>query len=234
MSDEEKLQKFLNLLPESSMRIFFNVLSTGMIHDKYLEILDLYDDYIKNITSKFSNPAINEAFCDFNRSLRKVEDFSEKHFSPRKNGLLGISPEELGKLQNKLNKLVNDTESKYNKFLESAIKIIYGSGEKQKFKEDILKFEDGILYFHGKTFNMSNKSIQMDLLNALFEDTKTHKIWHNDELWDHFGEEYDKKKRLKFYQAADRINKMIAVDTGVKDFLQPTTKQVSINPNYLT
>jgi hypothetical protein len=94
------------------------------------------------------------------------------------------------------------------------------------------KFKDGTLYFEDKQFNFNRKQIQKDLLNTLFKKPKYN--WSNDEIWEDWGEEDFKNKTLKFYTASDEINKMIALETGVRDFLIKGTKQVQINPKYLS
>jgi hypothetical protein len=94
------------------------------------------------------------------------------------------------------------------------------------------KFKDGTLYFEDKQFNFNRKQIQKDLLNTLFKKPKYN--WSNDEIWEDWGEEDFKNKTLKFYTASDEINKMIALETGVRDFLIKGTKQVQINPKYIS
>jgi hypothetical protein len=94
------------------------------------------------------------------------------------------------------------------------------------------KFKDGTLYFENKQFNFNRKQIQKDLLNTLFKKPKYN--WSNDEIWEDWGEEDFKNKTLKFYTASDEINKMIALETGVRDFLIKGTKQVQINPKYVS
>lgn len=94
-----------------------------------------------------------------------------------------------------------------------------------------ISFKDGILYFLNKEFDFNNKPIQKDLLNTLFKKPKYQ--WTNDEIWEDWGENDLKTKTLKFYTASDEINKTITLDTGIRDFLIKSTKQIQINPKYL-
>lgn len=94
------------------------------------------------------------------------------------------------------------------------------------------KFKDGTLYFQDKQFNFDRKQIQKDLLNTLFKKPKYN--WSNDEIWEDWGEQDFQKKTLKFYTASDEINKMIALETGIRDFLIKGTKQTRINPKYVS
>jgi len=105
--------------------------------------------------------------------------------------------------------------------------------EAQKTKIKIIKttFKDGILYFQNKELNFGSIPIQRDLLNTLFKKPKYK--WTNDEIWEDWGEDNLKVKTLRFYTASDEINKTIALDTGIRDFLTKSTKQIQINPKYI-
>jgi hypothetical protein len=92
-------------------------------------------------------------------------------------------------------------------------------------------YKKGILYFRDKTIDFNRKPIQKDLLNTLFKKPKYK--WTNDEIWEDWGERDLMGKTLKFYTASDEINKTIALDTGIKDFLIKNTKQIQINQKYI-
>lgn len=102
---------------------------------------------------------------------------------------------------------------------------------KTNTKEEKVVYNDGTLFFKGAEFDFNNKPIQKDLLNTLFKKPKCK--WTNDEIWEDWGENDFKAKTLKFYTASDEINKTIALDTGIRDFLIKSTKQIQINPKYL-
>lgn len=94
-----------------------------------------------------------------------------------------------------------------------------------------ISFKNGILHFQNKELNFDKRPIQKDLLNTLFKKPKYK--WTNDEIWEDWGENDLKPKTLKFYTASDEINKTIALDTGIRNFLIKSTKQIQINPKYI-
>jgi hypothetical protein len=102
--------------------------------------------------------------------------------------------------------------------------------EKLDFDED-----ESILYFSGKKIKISKRAQNMahDLLKTLFRD-KT-KIWNNDEVLDdwHYGLTGEKVPKNKVYQAGKAVNRTVAIKTQIEDFLDLTTKTVSINKKYL-
>ena len=94
--------------------------------------------------------------------------------------------------------------------------------------------EKRVLHFMGVSISISKKeeSDPHKLMRTLFKDT--HKVWANDEVledWGYsFGEEISENK---VYQAGKKINKTIAEETKIKDFLDVSTKTVAINKKYL-
>jgi hypothetical protein len=135
----------------------------------------------------------------------------------------------------RINKWSEDTFWKVD-FINTPITIenlINNTKSPKQSKQKIsIKFNDGTLYFEDKQFNFDKKQIQKDLLNTLFKKPKYN--WSNDEIWEDWGEQDFKKKTLKFYTASDEINKMIALETGIRDFLIKGTKQIKINPKYVS
>ena len=114
---------------------------------------------------------------------------------------------------------------------ESENKIIIhneGSGR--------IEFVDKILFFKNKQFNFSNSPNQYELLGTLFKDIQ--KEWNYDEIeedWDPTCYEERLKQKdywKRFYNSAKEINKKIAIETGIKDFLLMDTKQVKVNTRY--
>lgn len=108
--------------------------------------------------------------------------------------------------------------------------LIKDKAEAQNTKIKKTIFKNGILHFQNKELNFDKRPIQKDLLNTLFKKPKYK--WTNDEIWEDWGENDLKPKTLKFYTASDEINKTIALDTGIRDFLIKSTKQIQINPKY--
>lgn len=99
-----------------------------------------------------------------------------------------------------------------------------------------LVFEEAtrILHFTNEKILISKKeeSDPHKLIRTLFKDT--HKIWANDEILEDWGYSFDEKPSVnKVYQAGKAINRVIAQDTKIKDFIDVSTKSVSINKKYL-
>lgn len=93
------------------------------------------------------------------------------------------------------------------------------------------RFKNGILYFQNKEIDFSRKQNQKDLLATLFKEPP--KNWHYDEIQEDWGEtEYPSGFWRKFYTAGDEINKTVAIETQIKDFIIKTTKQIKINTQY--
>ena len=95
----------------------------------------------------------------------------------------------------------------------------------------------GTLYFLGKKIELS-KSADSDaarLMNTLGRRISNN--WNKDEILDDWGYSLDEQKNLpqqKIYQAAVRIQNAVAKKTQVDDFLIFSTKEVRVNPKYLT
>ncbi len=92
-----------------------------------------------------------------------------------------------------------------------------------------------VLSFMGEDILIAKKedSDPHKLMRTLFKDTS--KVWANDEIledWGYFLSEEDVTKN-KAYQAGKAVNRTIAQETTVKDFLNITTKTISINSKYL-
>ena len=102
--------------------------------------------------------------------------------------------------------------------------------------ESKIEFVDKVLFFKNQQFNFSNSPNQYELLGTLFKDIQ--KEWNYDEIeedWDPTCYEERLKQQdywKKFYNSAKEINKKIAIETGVKDFLLMNTKQIKVNKKY--
>jgi flagellar biosynthesis regulator FlbT len=99
-----------------------------------------------------------------------------------------------------------------------------------------LSFDDQkrTLYFMGVSILISKKeeSDPHKLIRTLFKDE--HKVWANDEIIEDWGYSFDEEiSENKVYQAGKKINKTIAEETKIKDFLDVSTKSVAINKKYL-
>jgi len=91
------------------------------------------------------------------------------------------------------------------------------------------------LYFVDESIKISKRadSDAHDLLRTIFKDKE--KLWDNDEVLEDWKVAYDKKRipKNKVYQAGKAVNRIIAQETKIKDFLEVTTKNVAINKKYL-
>ncbi len=108
---------------------------------------------------------------------------------------------------------------------------------KMETEEVTLDFDDtkSLLHFAGETIKIS-KNIQSaphDLLRTIFKDRA--KVWNTDEViedW-HYYLADEKIPKNKVYQAGKAVNRIVAQDTKIKDFLEVSTKAISINKKYL-
>ncbi len=107
---------------------------------------------------------------------------------------------------------------------------------KSENKQEKLDFDDTnrLLYFMGEGIIISKKeeSDTHKLIRTLFKDI--HRVWANDEILEDWGYSFDEKlSKNKVYKASVAVNKIVAQDTKIKDFLIYSTKTVSINKKYL-
>lgn len=122
----------------------------------------------------------------------------------------------------------------WRKLLKEIDNILTGITNTKKVA--IFDKDNGILLFQNKKFNFSKKYNQKELLEILFQDAQ--KNWYYDEVQEKstFSELLQSKNKplwRKFYTASDEINKFIAIDLGIKDFILKSTKQIRINPKYV-
>lgn len=104
-------------------------------------------------------------------------------------------------------------------------------------EENILDFDDkqSILSFMGESIKISKRaeSDPHELLRTLFKDRT--KLWSNDEILDDWEIIIEKNNNsiMKVYQAGKAVNRIIAQETKIKNFLILTTKTTRINEEYL-
>lgn len=99
-----------------------------------------------------------------------------------------------------------------------------------------LHFDDinRVLYFMNERILIAKKeeSDSHKLIRTIFKDVE--KVWPNDEILEDWGYSFDEEiSKNKVYQAGKTINRIVAQDTKIKDFLNITTKTVAINEKYL-
>lgn len=101
-------------------------------------------------------------------------------------------------------------------------------------KNPIFDDKNRKLIFAGKEILIAKKeeSDPHKLMRTLFKDVS--KTWANDEIQEDWGYSFGEKiKKNKAYQAGKAVNRTIAQETTIKDFLEITTKTISINPKYI-
>jgi len=98
--------------------------------------------------------------------------------------------------------------------------------------------EYGILRFANKEILIAKKkgveNNQVRLLSTLIKDIA--RWWSTDEIleeWEGVDARLQNFSKNIFYDAAHKLNKTVAVKTGITDFLEYTTKKYRINPLYL-
>lgn len=101
-------------------------------------------------------------------------------------------------------------------------------------KELDFNHDESILAFTGEKITISKRaqSDAHDLLYTIFKEKA--KTWHTDEVLDDWKVDTgDRVPKNKVYHAGKAVNRIIAEQTTIKDFLIVTTKKVSINAKYL-
>ena len=102
------------------------------------------------------------------------------------------------------------------------------------------QYRDGIINLAGKKIDFNKKTIQKEMLDIIFA-PQFKNIWL---YYDQMLDEWDELKNLnaiklpknywkKFDTAAININRTIAIETGIRDFLLKDSKKIRINPGYI-
>jgi len=127
--------------------------------------------------------------------------------------------------------------SKFKNYANRAHTYIITELTKNSVEESKLEFDivTSTLYFADEKIKISDRanSDAHDLLKIIFSDTS--KLWNNDEILEELAFNLTKAKvpKNKVYQAGKAVNRSIAQETTIKDFLVLTTKTVAINKKYL-
>lgn len=91
------------------------------------------------------------------------------------------------------------------------------------------------LYFTGASIRIKKRaqSDAHDLLATIFK--QRDKLWNNDEVLDDWTiRKHEKVAKNKVYQAGKAVNRLIAEETKIRDFLDVSTKTVAITKKYLS
>lgn len=130
-----------------------------------------------------------------------------------------------------LETIKKETDKKIEKLEELGKNLNDGKLKEEKIINK-LKFKDGILAIDNKEIDFNRKPNQKGLLITLFK--KSNCNWSYDEIYDDWGEsDFIEDGWRKLYTAGDGINKAIAVETNIKNFITKNTKQIQINQEYI-
>lgn len=113
-------------------------------------------------------------------------------------------------------------------------KDVYESFDK---KSHILDFDDtkSVLYFADREITISKRAENdaHTLLRTIFKNRN--KVWNSDEVLDDWQfDTAEETPTKKVYHAGKAVNRIIAQETTIKDFLDVSTKTVAINRKYLS
>jgi hypothetical protein len=102
-------------------------------------------------------------------------------------------------------------------------------------KTPVQRYENGIFYTDDKSISIAkDEDSNQHAILSCFKDS-LEKVLPNDEVWyAMYGTEYVKDKWRKIYRATQEINKKIEAKTGKTRFFISTSKQLRIDPRYLT
>ncbi len=128
------------------------------------------------------------------------------------------------------------TMKDYKSYAQRVHNFITTELLKSNDEQDELEFDvkNSLLHFAGEAINISKRaeSDAHELLKTIFTDRN--KIWQTYEVLDDWKVEIDgNAPKNKVYQAGKAVNRIVAIDTQIKDFLTVTTKTVAINKKYL-
>ncbi len=216
------------------------------IDDKH-DIISINNDYLKEKYEEIKIPGTpgNEPLLKtiYNVSVEDLKNYllitikdlnKLKKIKEEVDKKLKAFTEKRGKQETKTDKF-NEEFSKTEQMLDELESDI---NEKTRIIESPAKYENGILKFRAKEIDFRRKQNQKDLLETLFKNIK--KNWFYDEIqeaWDIQKAlnliKYPKDYWRKFYSAGDDINKAIAIETQIKDFIIKNTKQIRINEKYI-
>lgn len=128
--DQLKINKFLELLPDNSMkRIFYSLSCSNMIRHEDAYLIDDYLEYIREFNLLFDDKKLQEYHSAFYESLDILDTFTMRHFfgNNPSNGMYILYddrfiinyPEKYEKFEKELKILVGKVENEYGVFRKS-------------------------------------------------------------------------------------------------------------------
>jgi len=221
-------------------RILQEIITEDKVPPAYLK--EIFNDFIIFKYIKYDVPK-NPIYPNF--YTKKIE---KKYKLMKSFTELIKSERDASKVPNKINfnpkipivNLERDEEFFYTQRLHNDIIEKLDEYHEKQVKEKSEKYNLGfdnekrLLCFMNENIIISKKeeSDTHKLMRTLFSDTS--KVWANDEIlddWDYFCNEEVSKNKV--YQAGKAVNRIIAQETKIKDFIIVTTKNVFINKEYL-
>jgi len=129
------------------------------------------------------------------------------------------------------------TSPKLKKRYDKIIREITTSSAKTKkpFSPPSYNETSYTIWFKDKDIPIPPNSNQNSLCKVIFKNKSSlRKEWSWDEMLEKWGGSYeDKEAWRKVYNAGREVNKKVAIETGVKDFLIVKKLTIAVNPNYL-
>jgi hypothetical protein len=135
--DHLKINKFLELFPDSLVRSISYSLDRRMILYEHLESIEGYLSYVKNLDFSFENKDLKTSHSKFFEALSVLNNFIDINFSPGPNEVILILdpdirkdfPEKWKELLGDFKILLGDMWNKYGIFRATAEKYLLGDGE---------------------------------------------------------------------------------------------------------
>lgn len=128
---------------------------------------------------------------------------------------------------------VSDFRNKLDRIHKYLLtELLSDEGKPQRLDFDLKK---STLYFADEEITISKRAENdaHELLRTIFNDKA--KVWNSDEVLDDWKVSFDGSRvpKNKVYQAGRAVNRIVAQETKIKDFLVVSTKTVAINRKYL-
>ena len=255
-SDETRLKRFLELLPEQWIEDYRYVASDGRYEGEYEDILKKYSYYANTIASHFLNKEIEDAYCKMNDSFFEMRKFmlpifqiymiDDKDSSLYRIGILpelrkSDSPEDNNRFINifyKFFEYFDNFEISYKEFLHIAFKELNENSSNniviKQLKDCTIKFDDSTGKIHIDEIEVQLPPYKKEHIftRVMFTHKKDEIIdWsivHNEMTGE--VDIPDREKWRYVYDAScdvnNRINNSINTDDKLFEFKEKTIKRL--------